>query len=164
MNTEHDPVIDGPLYRQVLGHFLTGVTVITAVSGGEPVGMAASSFTSLSMDPPLVLFCAGIASSSWPRIQQAGHYCVNVLGSTQEHVSRQFASKADDKFQGVGWRTERSGAPVLTDALAWIDCRIENEFDGGDHVIVVGRVLALGNQDSDGPLAYFRGGYGNFSR
>ena len=164
MNSEQDPVIDAPLYRQVMGHFLTGVTVITAMCDGVPVGLAASSFTSLSLDPPLVLFCAGTSSSSWPRIQEAGHYCVNVLASSQEHISRQFSSKVQDKFQGVGWRAERTGSPVLTDALAWIDCRIENEFDGGDHIIVVGRVLACGNQDDQAPLAYFRGGYGNFTR
>ncbi len=160
---QNDPEIDGATYRTVMGHFLTGVTVITATDGGDPVGMAASSFTSLSMDPPLVLFCAGTGSSTWPRIQRSGHYCVNILSSEQESVSRQFASKVPDKFAGVGWAPGASGSPRLTDALAWIDCRIEAEHLAGDHVIVVGRVLALGHRDGE-PLAYYRGGYGAFSR
>lgn len=147
-----------------MGHFLTGVTVITAMHEGTPVGLAASSFTSVSMDPPLVLFCAGKSSSTWARVHEAGNYCVNVLAASQEHLSRTFSSKAEDKFSGVGWHAGPSGSPVLEDALAWIDCRIEAEHDAGDHVIAVGRVLALGNRDGEGPLAYFRGGYGNFAR
>jgi flavin reductase (DIM6/NTAB) family NADH-FMN oxidoreductase RutF len=158
-----DPEIDGATYRTVMGHFPTGVTVITAMDGGEPVGMAASSFTSLSMDPPLVLFCAGLSSSTWPRIQRSRRYCVNILASEQEPVSRQFASRVPDKFAGVGWTKAPSGSPRLTDALAWIDCRIEAEHQAGDHVIVVGRVLALGNREGE-PLAYYRGGYGAFSK
>ena len=164
MNSEHAPSIDGALYRQVMGHFLTGVTVITATHEGTPVGLAASSFTSVSMDPPLVLFCAGKSSSTWAHIHEAGSYCVNVLAASHEHLSRTFSSKVDDKFAGVGWHPGASGSPVLEDALAWIDCRIEAEHDAGDHVIVVGRVLGLGNRDGELPLAYFRGGYGNFTR
>ena len=161
----HEPVIDGAQFRHVLGHFLTGVTIITATdaTSGEPVGMAASSFTSVSLDPPLVLFCAGKNSSTWPRIQAAGNYCVNILGDDQEVLSRQFAGKGD-KFSGVGWRKGPSGSPVIESALAWIDCRIESEVDAGDHVLVVGRVLDMGAKDNGGPLAYFRGGYGIFGR
>lgn len=156
------PEIDGATYRTVMGHFLTGVTVITAMDGDTPVGMAASSFTSLSMDPPLVLFCAGASSSTWPRIQRTGHYCVNVLAADQEQVSRQFASKLPDKFDGIGWTHARSGSPRITGALAWIDCRIEAEHLGGDHIIVVGRVLDLGHDEGE-PLGYYRGGYGAFT-
>jgi 3-hydroxy-9,10-secoandrosta-1,3,5(10)-triene-9,17-dione monooxygenase reductase component len=155
--------VDGSLYRQVMGQFLAGVTVITAMNEGVPVGMAASSFTSLSMEPPLVLFCPGKNSGTWARIAEAGHYAVNILGAEHESVSRQMASKSDDKFAGLAWHTEASGCPVLDDALGWIDCRTEHIYDGGDHWIVVGRVLALGWRDGD-PLAYHRGAYGTFAK
>jgi 3-hydroxy-9,10-secoandrosta-1,3,5(10)-triene-9,17-dione monooxygenase reductase component len=164
--SEHShPEIDAAAYRHVMGHFPTGVTIITAVDpdDGGPVGLAASSFTSVSMDPPLVLFCAGGHSSSWPRIKRAGTYCVNIVGSDHEWISRQFSSKVPDKFAGVTWRTEATGAPVLDDAHAWIDCVIQEEVEAGDHVIVVGRVVALGAAEAGGPLAYYRGGYGAFS-
>ena len=157
--TDHDhPHVDAAHYRQVLGHFATGVTVITAVHDGEPVGLAANSFTSVSLDPPLVLFCAGHNSSTWPKIKAAGHFCVNVLSSEQETLSRQFAGKGD-KYEGVGWKPGISGAPVLNDVMAWIDCVMESLHDAGDHVLVVGRVLALDSKDLR-PLTYFRGGYG----
>lgn len=161
-----DPVIDTATYRHVLGHFLTGVTVITAVDPetGAPTGLAASSFTSVSLEPPLVSFCAAKTSSTWPRIRAAGHYCVNILGESHGELSRRFASKLADKFDGIPWRQGASGAPVLEDALAWIDCALHDTLDAGDHVIALGRVLALGAADGDGPLAYYRGGYGRFVR
>jgi 3-hydroxy-9,10-secoandrosta-1,3,5(10)-triene-9,17-dione monooxygenase reductase component len=164
--SEHShPEIDAAAYRHVMGHFPSGVTIITAVDpdDSEPVGLAASSFTSVSMDPPLVLFCAGSHSSSWPRIKRAGSYCVNIVGADHEWISRQFSSKVPDKFADVTWRTEATGAPVLDDAHAWIDCVIHEQVAAGDHVIVVGRVIALGAAEAGGPLAYYRGGYGAFS-
>ena len=159
------PEIDSTAYRHVMGHFPTGVTIITAIDPADesPVGLAASSFTSVSMDPPLVLFCAGNFSSSWPRIQRAGHFCVNIVGADHEWISRQFSSKVADKFANVEWRPEVSGAPVLNDAHAWIDCQVHEEIAAGDHVIVVGRVLALGAAEAGGPLAYYRGAYGQFT-
>jgi 3-hydroxy-9,10-secoandrosta-1,3,5(10)-triene-9,17-dione monooxygenase reductase component len=159
------PPIDGAQYRNVLGHFLTGVTIITAIDpeSGAPVGMAASSFTSVSLDPALVLFCAGNSSSSWPKIRAAGAYCVNILGAEQETLSRQFSSPGD-KFAGVGWRKEITGAPVFNEALAWIDCTIHEVVDAGDHCVVIGAVHALGSRDHGGPLGYYRGGYGNFGQ
>ena len=156
------PTIDAARYRQVLGHFATGVTVITAMDGKEPVGMAANSFTSVSLDPPLVAFCAAHNSSTWPRIQATGHFCVNILEESHEEICRLFATKDADRFGGVGWRKAESGAPVLDDALAWIDCRIDAEHDAGDHVIVVGRVLDLAVSKEGKPLLFFRGGYGRF--
>lgn len=156
------PTIDAARYRQVLGHFATGVTVITAMDGDEPVGMAANSFTSVSLDPPLVAFCAAKASSTWPRIQAAKHYCVNILAEDQEEICRLFATKDAERFRGIGWRTGESGAPILDEALAWIDCRIEAEHDAGDHLIVVGRVCGLDSADSGKPLLFYRGGYGRF--
>jgi 3-hydroxy-9,10-secoandrosta-1,3,5(10)-triene-9,17-dione monooxygenase reductase component len=160
-----EPIVDQAKFRHVLGHFVTGVTIITATDRDttEPVGLAASSFTSVSLDPPLVLFCAGRSSTTWPRIQAAGRYCVNILNDDQELLARQFAGKGD-KFVGVGWRAGATGSPVLESALAWLDCLVESEIVAGDHLIVVGRVQALGAKDHGGPLAYFRGGYGVFGR
>lgn len=159
------PDIPSAEFRHVLGHFLTGVTIITAIDPAtkSPVGLAASSFTSVSLDPPLVLFCAGKTSSSWASIKAAGSYCVNVLGADGEAISRTFATRGVDKFAGLAWTAGPSGSPVLGDALAWIDCHVHQEIDAGDHDIVVGRVLGLGAKDEGGPLGYFRGGYGRFS-
>ena len=163
MTDTSDPTIDESRFRQVLGHFPTGVTVITATGeGGVPVGLAVGSFASLSLDPPLVLFCASKTSSSWPKIEAAGSFCVNVLSDRQEDVSRAFASKSDDKFAGIGWRPGHTGAPIINDVLAWIDCRVDAVHDGGDHHIVVGRVLELEVAAEGRPLVFFRGGYGRF--
>jgi 3-hydroxy-9,10-secoandrosta-1,3,5(10)-triene-9,17-dione monooxygenase reductase component len=156
------PAFDSAHFRQVLGHFATGVTVITAMAAGDdgpqPVGLAVNSFTSVSLDPPLVLFCAGTASSTWPRIRAAGHYCVNILGADQESVSRIMAGKSADKFADVAWHPEATGAPIIDGSLGWIDCLIENVIDAGDHELVVGRVQAIGHNEGK-PLCYFRGGY-----
>jgi 3-hydroxy-9,10-secoandrosta-1,3,5(10)-triene-9,17-dione monooxygenase reductase component len=151
---------DEASFRSVLGHFATGVTVITAMDGREPVGMAANSFTSVSLDPPLVLFCAAKSSSTWPRIQTAKQFAVNVLSEHQEDVSRVFATKGADRFHAVGWRPGAGGSPVLDDVLAYIDCRIDAEHEAGDHVIVIGRVLDLGVAADAGPLLFHKGGYG----
>lgn len=154
---------DDAKYRQVLGHFPTGVTVITAMHEGVPVGLAVGSFASLSLDPPLVLFCPGNHSSSWPKIREAGSFCVNILGGDQEHVCRVFASKEPDKFSAVGYTpSPLTGAPRIHDTLAWIDCDIEAIHPAGDHDIVVGLVRDLDAKDSNGPLVFYRGGYGRF--
>lgn len=155
--------VDSAAYRQVCGHFATGVTVITAMNGDEPVGMAVNSFTSVSLDPPLVLFCAGNDSATWPLIEATGAYAVNVLAEDQEQVSRAFASKDVDRFQGIGFRTAVTGSPVIDDVLAYLDCRIDSVHDAGDHVIVVGRVVELGVEREVGPLLFFRGGYADLA-
>jgi flavin reductase (DIM6/NTAB) family NADH-FMN oxidoreductase RutF len=150
---------EGASFRSVLGHFATGITVITAMDDGEPVGIAANSFTSVSLDPPLVLFCAAKTSSTWPRIQRAGHFCVNVLDEHQEHVSRLFAQKGVDRFAEIDWSRTARG-PILHDVHAYLDCTIETEHDAGDHVIVVGRVHELGLTADAGPLLFYQGRYG----
>jgi flavin reductase (DIM6/NTAB) family NADH-FMN oxidoreductase RutF len=152
---------DAASFRSVLGHFATGVTVITAMDGDEPVGLAANSFTSVSLDPPLVLFCAAKSSSSWPRIQSAGHFTVNVLDEHQEEISKIFATRGVDRFGQVSWRPgSRGGGPVLHDVHAWLECTIESEHDAGDHVIVLGRVHELGLTADAGPLLFYQGRYG----
>jgi flavin reductase (DIM6/NTAB) family NADH-FMN oxidoreductase RutF len=157
------PGVDAARFRQVMGHFCTGITIVTAVDGDEPVGFTAQSFTSVSLDPPLVLLCPGKTSSSWPRIKASGSFCVNILADDQEALCRGFATAGVDKFKGVGWTPAAgTGSPVLGDVLAWADCHLVAEHDAGDHTIAVGRVVELGVRDHVGPLLFFRGGYGSF--
>jgi 3-hydroxy-9,10-secoandrosta-1,3,5(10)-triene-9,17-dione monooxygenase reductase component len=157
------PAIDHARFRQVLGHFPTGVTVVTAKGTDGPVGLCVGSFSSVSLDPPLVAFFAGKGSTSYPAIEAAGHYCVNILAEDQEAHARVFAGKADDKFAGIGYRlSAATGAPVLHDVLAWIDCEIDAVHEAGDHWIVVGRVLDLEIGHEGRPLVFFRGGFGRF--
>jgi len=153
---------DSAKYRQVLGHFPTGVTVITAINDGVPAGMAVGSFASLSLEPPQVLFCAGHASTTWPKIKQAGSFCVNILSETQEDVCRVFASKAEDKFAEIGWKRSGTGSPLIEGVMAYIDCDIETVVASGDHDVVVGAVRDLEVLHEGGPLLFFRGGYGRF--
>jgi 3-hydroxy-9,10-secoandrosta-1,3,5(10)-triene-9,17-dione monooxygenase reductase component len=154
---------DGPAMRTVLGHFATGITVVTAIDGDEPVGMACNSFTSVSLEPPLVLFCAAKSSTTWPRIQRAGRWAANILGIGGEELCRTFAMKGADRFDGVRWAPGASGAPIIDGALAYVDCVTDAEHDAGDHVIVVGRVLRLGYTPGGSPLVFYRGGYGRFA-
>ena len=149
-------------FKTVLGHFCTGVTIVTGMAGDEPAGLTAQSFVSVSLDPPLVAFVPAKTSKSWAAIQGSGAFCVNILTEDQEAVCRTFAVSGGDKFSSVGWTPGATGSPVLNDALAWIECRIQSEHDAGDHTIVVGRVVRLDAQ-SGTPLLFYRGGFGQFS-
>lgn len=157
--------IDPNEYRRVLGHFPTGVTVVTGVDDAGPAGMAIGSFASVSLDPPLVMFCPGNTSASWLRIKETGSFCVNVLGKDQKEVCGVFAGKSDDKFAGIDWTTATTGAPVIPGSIAVIDCEIHSILDGGDHDIVVGLVTSMSTADDAaerGPLLFFQGGYGRY--
>ncbi len=156
------PPFDSARFRQVLGHFPTGVTVITG-AGDPPAGMAVGSFASVSLEPPLVGFFVAHTSSTWPKIEQTGSFCVNVLAEDQEELCRRFASKAEDKFAGVGWQAAATGSPLLDGVLAWIDCDIESALDAGDHQCILGRVRDLGVAHDGAPLVFYRGGYGRFA-
>lgn len=139
--------VDPARFRRVLGHFATGVTVVTAPATGAdgPAGFACQSFASLSLDPPLVCFMVGRTSTTWPRIARAGVFCVNVLGAHQGDLCRGFAVSGADKFAGVAHDPAPvSGSPRIAGAAAWVDCTIHAVHTGGDHLIVVGRVDALG--------------------
>ncbi|MCY3661899.1 MAG: flavin reductase family protein [bacterium] len=151
---------DSAEFRRVLGHYPTGVTVVTGAAGDGPAGLAIGSFGSVSLEPPLVMFCPGKSSNSWPVIEASGSFCVNVLAEDQAAVSSLFAGRDPDKFAGISWGTRVTGSPVIEGCLAWIDCTIETVHEGGDHWIVVGRVadLGVGRPDS-GPLIFFKGGY-----
>ncbi|HVL27861.1 MAG TPA: flavin reductase family protein [Acidimicrobiales bacterium] len=153
---------DEARFRSVLGHFATGVTVVAGVDGGEPLGLSVNSFTSVSLDPPLVAFCAARSSSTWPRLRSVGAFTVNVLAQHQEYLSRRFAARDRDKFRGLRWWAAPSGAPVIDEVLAWIDCTLEAEYGAGDHMIVVGRVQELDVAVEGRPLIFYRGGYGRF--
>lgn len=148
------------LMRDVLGHFVTGIAVITAGGPDGPLGFTCQSFSSLSLDPPLVSFCPARTSTTWPRIRSVGTFCVNVLAAGHQDVSGAFARSGTDKFAGVGWTASPSGAPVLDGVSAWIDCTLYAEHDGGDHTIAVGRVHDLGADASRAPLLFYRGRYG----
>jgi flavin reductase (DIM6/NTAB) family NADH-FMN oxidoreductase RutF len=150
-------------FRAVLGHFCTGVAIITGIDGVHPVGLTCQSFVSLSLDPPLVAFAPSKASTSWPRIRRSGSFCVNVLGDEQADVSRAFAASGGDKFKGLVWEAASTGSPVLENSLAWIDCCVVAEHEAGDHVIVVGQVVNLAATTAGNPLLFYRGGYGRFA-
>lgn len=150
-------------FRRVLGNFPTGVVVITAVdTSGQPAGMAVGSFTSVSLDPALVAFLPDKSSTSFPKIREAGRFCVNVLTHEQETVCRTFATRGADKFASLGWRPGPTGSPILDGVLAWIDCDLESVTEAGDHYIVLGRVRALEAPEPALPLVFFQGGYGRF--
>lgn len=155
---------DNAAFRRVLGHYPTGVCVVTAVDdGGAPVGMVVGSFTSVSLDPPLVAFFPDKRSKSWPLIEGAGAFCVNVLASDQRDLCRQFATSGADKFAGISHRVSANGSPILDDVVAWIDCTLDAVHEAGDHYIVLGRVVALEVDRPSSPLLFFQGGYGVFS-
>ncbi|PVC82867.1 flavin reductase family protein [Streptomyces sp. CS131] len=152
-------------FRRVLGHFASGVTVVTARDTDGPTGFACQSFASLSLDPPLVTFVVARTSTTWPRIARAGVFCVNVLGADQGALCRGFAVSGADKFAGVAYgEAPASGSPLLDSVPAWIDCRIHAVHTGGDHLIVVGLVEALGAEEDGEPLLFHRGAFGRFSR
>jgi 3-hydroxy-9,10-secoandrosta-1,3,5(10)-triene-9,17-dione monooxygenase reductase component len=148
-------------FRQVLGHLPTGVTVITAHGEHGPVGMAANSVTSVSLDPPLILFCPAKSSTTWPKIRDAGSFCVNILARHHAQVTRQFAAKDSDRFAGLACERRPTG-PALRDAGAWIECTISDEREAGDHTIVVANVVAIEASPGVEPLVFFRGSYGSF--
>jgi flavin reductase (DIM6/NTAB) family NADH-FMN oxidoreductase RutF/AcrR family transcriptional regulator len=154
-----DGAVDSGRFRHVLGHFPTGIAVITADGPSGPAGMVVSSFTSVSLEPPLVAFLPDKSSTSWPAIRAAGSFCVNILSAGQEQLCAQFARKGGDKFAGTAWSAAPSGAPVLDGVMAWIDCELTQTFESGDHYIAIGRVLQLEAAEIGAPLVFFQGGY-----
>ncbi len=150
-----------------MGQFCTGVVVATAppvMPETEPAGFVAQSFVSLSLDPPLIAICPAKTSSSWPKLRAAGAFCVNMLHAGQVDLCNRFAQSGGDKFTGVDWQPGATGAPILADALAWIECTLHDEVEAGDHTIAIGRVAAYERTAPDAdPLLFFRGAYGSFS-
>ena len=152
-------------FREALGHYASGITVITSCIDGEPVGFTCQSFYSVSMSPPLVSFSVMSSSASYPKIRQAGRFAVNILSGEQVRISNQFARKGEDKWHGVEWQESPLGNPVIAGSLHWLDCDIHAEHTAGDHLIVIGEVKALNLQETAAtqPLLYFKGQYCNLA-
>ncbi len=155
--------MDEAEFRRILGHWGTGVAVVSTLRGdGRPWGLTANAFASVSLVPPLVLVCVDLTSDTHADLRAAGVFAVSVLAADQERLARRFADTRErEKFQGVAWRGEATGAPVLEDAVAWVDCRVWAEYPAGDHTIFVGQVVD-GDAGDRPPLLYYRGGYGRF--
>lgn len=148
------------LFRDVLGRYASGVTVITTMAAGQPTGMTCQSFTSVSLDPPLVAFLPTRQSRAFAAIQRAGTFCVNFLSDGQADLSNQFASSGDDKFAGVEWApTAGTGSPRLSGIVGHVDCTVHAVHEAGDHFLVMGKVVDLAVGDAEDPLVYYRGGY-----
>ncbi len=151
--------IDKPEFRRVLGHFAAGVTVITTVGDdGKPYGLTATAFTSVSLEPPLVLVCVDKRAESHPHFHASRVFAVNFLGVDHEHLSRRFAVTGGDKFKDLAIRAGVTGAPLLSEALGYLECRTVEIFEGGDHTIFLGQVEAADAREGE-PLLYFRGAY-----
>ena len=159
-----DGGVPGPvpsaLFRAVCGLFVTGVTVVTTTARSQAVGITVNSFASVSLDPPLVLFCVHRDSRLRPALEEAGSFVVNILTAEQEPVGRAFADRTADRFQDVPARAAPTGAPILTDALAYVHCRVEREIPAGDHVVILGEVLDLGVLRGGDPLTFYAGALG----
>lgn len=157
-----DIAIDPLLFRTVLGHFGSGVVVLSALAPEGPVGMTCQSFFSVSLDPPLIAVSPARTSTTWPKIAEVGHFAVSILAHDQESLCRAFAVSGGDKFVGVEWKpAQYTGAPLLAGALAWLDCLVEDVHEAGDHYLVVARVMALQAGQGE-PLMFYRGGFGSF--
>lgn len=154
--------LDQGQFRAVLGHFASGVVLVTGIHDAKPAGLTCQSFFSLSLAPPLVAVAPGKSSTSWPRVASSGHICINVLSAEQEGLARTFARTGADKFAGVGWSPAANGAPRLHGALAWIDCVIRDVHEAGDHYLVVSEVVEV-ETGSGQPLLFYRGGFGGFT-
>jgi 4-nitrophenol 2-monooxygenase / 4-nitrocatechol 4-monooxygenase, reductase component len=145
--------------RRVMGHFATGVTVITSIrTSGELHGLTANAFTSVSLIPPLLLVCIDKKAESYPCFDESKVFTVNVLAADQEAISRKFAVTGGDKFTGVSYRIGANGAPILDGALAYLECRVTEKIDGGDHTIYIGEIEQAETKEGK-PLLFFRGGY-----
>jgi flavin reductase (DIM6/NTAB) family NADH-FMN oxidoreductase RutF/DNA-binding IclR family transcriptional regulator len=156
--------IDPTQYRQVLGQYPTGVCVVTSTGpDGFPAAMVVGSFTSVSLNPPLIGFFPDRGSSSWPKVAASGRFCINILSAEQEDVCRKLASKDPDKFAGIAHRQSPLGSPIIDGVVAWIDCDSHTVQDAGDHFFVLGSVRQLEIADNGLPLLFFQGGYGRFA-
>ncbi|MEO6954336.1 MAG: flavin reductase family protein [Polyangia bacterium] len=155
---------DPRYFRDVLGHYPTGVSIVTSVDeDGARVGMTVGTFNSVSLTPPLVAFYPDRKSSTWARIAVAKRFCVNVLAFDQEAVCRRFASRDADRFEGLAHSLSPAGLPIIDDVVAWFDCDAYAVHEAGDHDIVLGEVRAFAVLRAVHPLLFHRGGYGRFS-
>lgn len=153
--------IDPRAFRDALGHYASGITIIAGHDGQEPIGFTCQSFFSVSVEPPLISFSVMKTSTTYPRIRDAGGFSVNVLSHAQHEISNQFARKGTDKWAGIDWHPSQNENPVIADTLMWLDCSLDAEYEAGDHFIVVGRVHEMSPADwyAGRPLLYYKGQY-----
>ena len=156
--------LDSAEFRRILGHWASGVSVVTTrTPSGRPCGLTANAISSLSLDPPLVLACVERSADTHDCIVTTRKFAISILPESGERLARLFATaNAEQKFDGIAFREEVTGAPVLEEAIAWVDCELHAQYDGGDHSIFIGRVVA-GNAHEGTPLMYYRSGYGRFT-
>lgn len=157
------PDFDAARFRDVLGRFCSGITIVTASLDARPTGLTCQSFMSLSLDPPLVAFAVAVTSKSYPAIREVGRFAVNILAEDQAELATAFARSGTDKFAGVGWRREVTGAPLLDGTVGHVECELVEEYPIGDHLLVVGRVVAPAGHPDAAPLLFFRGSFGALS-
>lgn len=153
--------IDAREFRDTLGHYASGITVISGRDGEEPVGFTCQSFYSVSVEPPLVSFSVMRTSTTYPRIAASGRFAVNMLAHDQHGISTQFARRGTDKWAGIDWTPSEAGNPLIRDTVTWLDCELWAEHEAGDHLIVIGRVRRMGPPlpERSEPLLYFKGAY-----
>jgi 3-hydroxy-9,10-secoandrosta-1,3,5(10)-triene-9,17-dione monooxygenase reductase component len=153
--------IDPRAFRDTLGQYASGITIISGIDETGPVGFTCQSFYSVSTEPPLISFSVMKTSTTYPRIRETGKFAVNVLSHHQHTVSNQFARKGSDKWAGISWTPTQAGNPVIEDTLMWLDCDIWAEHDAGDHLIVLGKVneMSPASWHIHEPLLYFKGQY-----
>ena len=148
--------LDSKFLRKTLGKYSTGVTVVTTTDDGNPIGMTVNSFTSVSLDPALVLWCIDKKQPSYNLYMNAEGYAVNILSKAQNDLCYKFASQLDDKFENVDWEKSENGFPLVKNSLAWFDCKKWNYYSGGDHQILVGEVTSFDSSELE-PLTYWNG-------
>ncbi|MCG6958015.1 MAG: flavin reductase family protein [Gemmatimonadetes bacterium] len=156
--------IESDVFRRVMGHFPTGVTVVAARDvDGEPYGLTVNSFASVSLDPPLVLVCIDRRANSHDRLVETGTFTVSVLAANQAHIAARFASTPSrERFKDLPWGISAAGDPVVEDAAAWLECSLRESHEAGDHTILVGRVESVGQRDAEA-LVFHRGRYRTFA-
>lgn len=145
--------------REIMGHYATGAVIVTASLDGVPHGLAVNSLTSVSLEPPLILFCPATSSDTWPAIERAGHFAVNVLAAGQDHLCRLFAKKDADRFAHISYTQCANGSPVFDGIVAHMGCRIEQIYEAGDHFVAIGRVLEVDVKSAQLPLIFHGGGF-----
>ncbi|MEX2518299.1 MAG: flavin reductase family protein [Paracoccaceae bacterium] len=159
MVNDSEQVIDRLALREAFGAFMTGVTIVTTIDeDGAPVGLTANAFTSVSLEPPLLLVCISSHSQSLPALLAFGGFAVNILAEGQEPLSTRFSRRESDRFAGVDWRPGPAGSPILDGVCGWFDCRIHDQVEAGDHEVLIGQVIGF-DHPGGAPLGFSRGGY-----
>ncbi|MFC5997047.1 flavin reductase [Pseudonocardia hispaniensis] len=156
-SSDYEPIPSPSTFREVMGRYATGAAIVTATLRDEPHGLAVNSLTSVSLDPPLLLFCPDRRSDTWPVIREAGHFAVNILAHGQDQLCRRFARKGTDRFADLTFTRSARGCPILDETIAYLECEIRQVIDAGDHYITIGRVMDMGIDRERAPLVFYQG-------